>query len=78
MKRNLYLALMITFFVSFFNFIYFIGVFSMVYYRIVSIRNIIPFTDFALHPGMFALVTLFAIIIGYPVGKKWWKIIYVD
>lgn len=78
MKRNLYLALMMALFVSFFNFIYFIGVFSMVYYNIISIRNIILFTDLALHPAMFILVSLVATIVGYPVGKKWWKIIYVD
>lgn len=65
-------------FIVVFNFFYFIAIYSAVYYHIVPLRSILDFTDIALAPWMFALVSGVAGLVSLPVGKKWWKIIYVD
>ncbi len=78
MKRYFYLILMAFCFVVVFNFFYFISIYSVVYYHIVPIRSVLDFTDITLAPWMFALVSGIAILVSLPVGKKWWKIIYVD
>lgn len=63
MKRYLYLALMITFFVTIFNFLYYIAVFAVVYYQLIPIKYIIEFTDIATNTSIFILISVIAGII---------------
>lgn len=63
MKRYLYLALMVTFFVTIFNFFYYIAVFAVVYYQLIPINYIMLFTDIATNTSLFLLISVIAGVI---------------
>ncbi len=78
MKRYIYLFLAMTFSAMILNCLYYILVFSLVYYKVIPILWVVFFTDYALSPEIFQWITFFWVVLGYIFGRKWWKIIYID
>lgn len=61
-----------------YNFLYYISIFTIVYYGLVDKFCIETFLDITLSPFLFGLISLMGIVSGYFFAKKWWKIIYID
>ena len=54
---------MVTFFVTIFNFFYYIAVFAVVYYQLIPINYIMLFTDIATNTSLFLLISVIAGVI---------------
>jgi hypothetical protein len=61
-----------------FNFLYVVGIFAMIYYKVVSRYTIDHYLEMILSPYVFFVVSIVAGIIGYRFAQKWYKIIYID
>ena len=69
---------MITLSMLVFSGLYLSTIYSLVYYKVVDRYSVIRFTDITMSREAFGLVVVLAVIIGYHMAQKWWKIIYVD
>jgi hypothetical protein len=78
MKKFLYILLMMFLSVLGSFFLYLSILTLLARHRIIPLHQLDPVLGMLMGNEAYGLVTILGCLYGYYVGKKWWKIIYID